>query len=76
MKSKMHYFKIAFILSVPIAVFVIVYGLFEVDFSDSSQIMILIAKGVFTGLFTGLILGLINIFAKVDSLFVNKKTKE
>jgi hypothetical protein len=68
-KNKGYYFKRAFFFALPIAVFVIVFGLFDIDFSDVSELLKLFGKGVFVGLITGVILGLINVFAKVDTLF-------
>ena len=66
-KNNLYYFKKALLLIIPIAVFIIVKGLFEIDISNFSLILELLAKGVIVGVFTGLILGIFNIFAKIDT---------
>jgi hypothetical protein len=72
MKNNMHYFKITLILAVPIAVFIIVLGLFELDYSSWSSVLKLLGKGLFVGVFTAIILGIINMFTKVDT-FLKKE---
>ncbi len=71
-KNNTYYFKRALILAVPIGVFVIVLGLFEIDFSNMSLILKLFGKGLFVGVFTAIILGIINVFMKVDT-FLKKE---
>jgi len=66
-KNNFYYFKKALILIIPITVFVIIRDLFEVEFFNFSEILKLVAKGVFVGVFTGIILGIINIFAKIKT---------
>ncbi len=70
--NNLYYFKKGLLLSIPIAVFIIIKGFFEVRFSDFSVLLKLLAKGVFVGFFTGVILGLLNLFVKIESVI--KKT--
>ena len=66
-KNNFYYFKKALLLIIPIAVFVIIRDLFKVDLFDFSEILKLIAKGIFVGVFTGMIFGIINVFAKIET---------
>ena len=66
-KNNFYYFKKALLLIIPIAVFVIIRDLFKVELFDFSEILKLIAKGIFVGVFTGMILGIINVFAKIET---------
>lgn len=68
-KNNTYYFKRALFLAIPIAVFVVVLGLFEIDYSNLSLILKLILRGIFVGVFTAIILGIINVFTKVDTFF-------
>jgi ABC-type phosphate transport system permease subunit len=70
--NNLYYFKKGLLLILPIAIFTIIKGLFDVGFSDFYVILKLLAKGVFVGIFTGIILGLFNIFAKIDT-FMKKE---
>ncbi|WP_178985626.1 hypothetical protein [Winogradskyella helgolandensis] len=67
-KNSLYYFKRALMLSIPMAIFVIVRDLFDLELYNSTTILKTFAKGLFVGIITGLILGIINIFAKVDTL--------
>ena len=64
-----HYFKITF-LSVSAGLFtaMLVYGLFDVDFSNKDAIIHLILKSLATAVITGAILGLLNMFFKIDRI--------
>jgi xanthosine utilization system XapX-like protein len=58
-------FKIAFFaMSAGIFVGTLVYGLFEVDFSDKEALLKLFLKSLITGVVSGLVLGLLNMFFK------------
>ena len=67
-KNNFYYFKKALILIIPIAVFVIVRDLFDIEIYDMSTITKTIAKGLLVGIITGVVLGIINIFTKVETL--------
>ncbi len=60
-------------MSLPIAVFVIVRDLFDIELTDLSEIIKTVFKGFFVGLITGVILGIINMFAKVETFMKTKK---
>jgi hypothetical protein len=59
-------------LSVPIATFIIIRELFEIDLTDTSLIIKIFVKGISVGILTSIIMGIINIFAKVET-FMKKK---
>jgi hypothetical protein len=59
-------------LSVPIATFIIIKELFEIDLTDTSIIIKIFVKGISVGILTSIIMGIINIFAKVET-FMKKK---
>ena len=67
--TNFYYFKRAFI---PFAVFIIVFhitkGLFDVDFSNITEVGELIVKGIIGGIITGIIMGILNIFFKINTL--------
>jgi len=66
--SKWFYFKIAFFsISAGLFVGLFVYGLFDIDFSNSQAIMKLLLKSLATGIGTGLVLGILNVFFKIDN---------
>lgn len=71
-KNSLYYFKRAFLLSVPITVFVIVRDLFEIELTDMSEIINTVLKGVAVGLVTGIILGILNLLAKIEIFVKNK----
>ncbi len=71
-KNNLFYFKKGLILIIPIALIIIVQGLFEIGFSDFSQILKLLAKGIGVGVITGVILSLFNILAKIET-FIEKE---
>ena len=69
-KSNSYYFKKAFILCVPISVFIIVRDLFDLDLDTANLNIIfkLFLKGIFVGIVTATVLGLVNLFAKKETL--------
>ncbi|SDS41549.1 hypothetical protein SAMN04515667_2127 [Formosa sp. Hel1_31_208] len=71
-KNNFYYFKRALLLSLPIAVFIIISELFDIELSDSNAVIKAFAKGFFVGVLTGVILGILNIFAKIDT-FLKKE---
>jgi Na+/H+ antiporter NhaA len=73
--NKFYYFKRAFILSIPISVFVIVRAGFGIELTDISEIMKIVIKGISVGIITGIVLGIINIFAKTETLMKTKKNE-
>ena len=66
--NRFFYFKVTF-LSVTAGLFagILVYGLFEVDFSNSEAIATLLLKSLVTAAATGLILGLLNMYFKIGN---------
>ncbi len=64
--SKPSHFKVAF-LAVSAGLFVgtLVYGLFEVDFSDREALMKLVLSSLAIGIVSGLVLGLMNMYFKL-----------
>ncbi|MFT4575226.1 MAG: hypothetical protein ACI9SI_000125 [Polaribacter sp.] len=71
-KNNFYYFKKTLLLSVPIATFIIIKELFEIDLTDTSIIIKIFVKGISVGILTSIIMGIINIFAKVET-FMKKK---
>ncbi|MBS1639136.1 MAG: hypothetical protein JSR12_03690 [Bacteroidetes bacterium] len=66
--NKLFYFKVTFLqISAGLFTGMIVYGLFDIDFSKSEMIMSLIKKSLVTATSTGLILGVLNMFFKIGS---------
>ena len=66
--SKGFYFKITFfVVSASLFVGLFVYGLFDVDFSNSKELSKLFIKSLFTGVVTGLVLGVINMYLKIGN---------
>lgn len=66
--NKLFYFKVTF-LSISAGLFVglFVYGLFDVDFSNSQEMTKLFLKSLATGVGTGLVLGILNMFLKIGN---------
>jgi hypothetical protein len=66
--NRFFYFKVTF-LSVTAGLFagILVYGLFEVDFSNSKAITTLLLKSLVTAAATGFILGLLNMYFKIGN---------
>jgi hypothetical protein len=66
--NKFFYFKVTF-LSISAGLFtgMLVYGLFDVDFSNTDSIMKLVLKSLVTAIGTGLILGILNMFFKIGN---------
>lgn len=73
--SKFFYFKVTF-LSISAGLFagIFVYGLFDINFSDSEAIIRLLLKSLATAIGTGLVLGLLNMYFKIGR-FPNKNKK-
>ena len=63
---KFFYFKVPF-LSVSAGLFVgiLIYGLFDLDFSNSEALINLLFKSSVTAILTGLVLGILNMFFKI-----------
>ena len=72
--SKFFYFKVTF-LSITAGLFagLLVYGLFDVDLSNSNAIIKLVFKSLVTALVTGLVMGVLNMFFKIGNF---KQPKE
>lgn len=68
MKNRFFYFKQTF-LSITVGLFagILVYGLFDIDFSNSEALKILLLKSLVTAVGTGLILGILNMFFKIGN---------
>jgi ABC-type Fe3+ transport system permease subunit len=66
--NKFFYFKVTF-LAVSLGLFVglFVYGLFDIDLSNSDEIVKLITKSLATGIITGLIMGILNMFLNIGN---------
>ncbi|MFM9989083.1 hypothetical protein [Flavobacterium sp.] len=62
------YFKVTF-LSISAGLFagIFVYGLFDIDLSNSEAITKLLLKSLATGIGTGIVLGILNMFFKIGN---------
>jgi xanthosine utilization system XapX-like protein len=62
------YFKVTF-LSISAGLFVgaLVYGLFDVDFSNNEALLKLLWRSLFMAIGTGLIMGILNMFFKIGN---------
>ena len=71
--NRFFYFKVAF-LSISAGIFagMLVYGIFDIDFSNNEVIKKLLLKSLVMAVGTGLIMGLLNMFFKIG----NFKKKE
>lgn len=66
--SRLFYFKVTFLsISVGLFVGILVYGLFDIDFSNSEALKTLVLKSLATGVGTGFILGVLNMFFKIGN---------
>lgn len=66
--NKFFYFKVTFIyISTGLFTGTLVYGLFDVDFSNTESILKLVLKSLVTAIGTGLILGILNMFFKIGN---------
>lgn len=74
--NRFFYFKLTF-LSMSAGLFTasLVYGLFDIDFSNTEAITKLVLKSFVTATVTGLILGIMNMFLKIGN-FRNEKILE
>jgi hypothetical protein len=70
--NRFFYFKVTF-LSVTAGLFagILVFGLFDIDFSNTDAITKLLLKSLVTAIGTGLVLGILNMFFKIGNF--NKK---
>ena len=66
--NRFYYFKVTF-LSITAGLFagILVYGLFDIDFSNTEAITKLVLKSFVTATVTGLILGIMNMFLKIGN---------
>lgn len=72
--TKFYYFKVTFIATTAgIFAGMLVYGLFDVDFSNSKALTDLVLKSFLTAITGGLVLGIINMFFKLDAHGNKKK---
>ena len=71
--NKFSYFKVTFIaIFSGLFIGVIVYELFDVDFSNNEALLIVFKKAFFVAFFVGLCMGILNMFFKIG----NFKQKE
>lgn len=66
--TRFYYFKVTF-LSISAGLFsgMVVYGLFDIDFSTKEALIKLIYKSLFTAIGTGLIMGILNMVFKIGN---------
>lgn len=66
--NRFFYFKVTF-LSISAGLFVgaLVYGLFDVDFSNNEALLKLLWRSFFLAIGTGLIMGILNMFFKISN---------
>lgn len=66
--NRFFYFKVTF-LSISAGLFAggLVYGLFDVDFSNSEALTKLLLKSFMVAVITGLIMGLLNMYFKIGN---------
>lgn len=66
--NRFFYFKVTF-LSVTAGLFagILVFGLFDIDFSNTDAITRLLLKALVTAIGTGLVLGILNMFFKIGN---------
>lgn len=66
--KRFFYFKITFLtISTGLFVGMLVYGLFDIDFSNNKELTKLLFKSLFTSILTGLMLGILNMFLKIGN---------
>ncbi len=66
--SRLFYFKVTFLsISAGLFVGILVYGLFDIDFSNSEALKTLVLKSLATGVGTGFVLGVLNMFFKIGN---------
>ena len=66
--NRFFYFKVTF-LSITDVLFaaILVYGLFDIDFSNSEALTNLLLKSFVTAIGTGFVLGVLNMFFKIGN---------
>ncbi len=71
--NRFFYFKVTF-LSITTGLFVglVVYGLFDIDFSNGHALSNLFIKSFVTAIVTGLVLGILNILLKIGNFQKNQ----
>lgn len=66
--NRFFYFKVTFLtLSAGLFAGRLVYGLFDIDFSNSEAFIKLLLKAFVTAIVTGFILGILNMFFKIGN---------
>ncbi len=66
--NKFFYFKVTFLaISAGLFAGMLVYGLFDLDFSNSEPLKKLLLKSLMVALGTGFIMGLLNMFFKIGN---------
>jgi hypothetical protein len=66
--NRFFYFKVTFLqISAGLFVGALVYGLFDVDFSNREALTKLLLKSFMVAVFTGLIMGLLNMYFKIGN---------
>ena len=69
MKNRSTYFKMTFIsVSAGLLAGILVFGLFDIDFSDTKALKNLLLKSLVIAVGTGLILSILNMFLKIGNL--------
>ncbi|KQS92880.1 hypothetical protein [Chryseobacterium sp. Leaf394] len=69
MTNRSTYFKITFIpISAGLFAGILVFGLFDIDFSDTKALKNLLLKSLVIAVGTGLILSILNMFLKIGNL--------
>jgi H+/Cl- antiporter ClcA len=71
--NRFFYFKVTF-LSITAGLFagLLVYGFFDIDFSNSESLTKLLLKSFVAAVVAGLILGILNMFFKIGNFQKNK----
>ncbi len=66
--NRFFYFKVTF-LSIAAGLFtaMLVYGLFDINFSDTKALTTLLVKSFSVAVVTGLMLGILNVFFKIGN---------
>ena len=66
--DRLSYIVVTFLsISTGLFVGILVYGLFDIDFSNSEALKTLVLKSLATGVGTGFILGILNMFFKIGN---------
>jgi xanthosine utilization system XapX-like protein len=66
--TRYFYFKLAFLsITAGLTVGMIVYGLFDINLTNKSEITRLLLKSITCGIAVGLIMGFLNMFLKIGN---------